>query len=148
MGGLALGSFAGGKIIDREYNPLAAYALLEAGIGIYCLLLPFLIDLGFPIFQWIYLNLGNSYTQTSLVRFSVCFALLIIPATFMGATLPVLSKFVSREENFIGKDVGTLYSINTFGAVVGAWASAFFFMRLFGVQATIGITAAVNISIS
>ena len=148
MGGLALGSFAGGKIIDREFNPLAAYALLEAGIGIYCLLLPFLIDLCFPIFQWIYLNLGNSYTQTSLVRFSVCFALLIIPATFMGATLPVLSKFVSREENFIGKDVGTLYSINTFGAVVGAWASAFLFMRLFGVKATIAITAALNISIS
>jgi len=148
MGGLALGSFAGGKIIDREFNPLAAYALLEAGIGIYCLLLPFLIDLCFPIFQWIYLNLGNSYTQTSLVRFSVCFALLIIPATFMGATLPILSKFVSREENFIGKDVGTLYSINTFGAVVGAWASAFLFMRLFGVKATIAITAALNISIS
>ena len=66
----------------------------------------------------------------------------------MGATLPILSKFVSREENFIGKDVGTLYSINTFGAVVGAWASAFFFMRLFGVKATIGIAAAVNISIA
>ena len=148
MGGLALGSFVGGKIIDREFNPLAAYALLEAGIGIYCLLLPFLIDLCFPIFQWIYLNLGNSYTQTSLVRFSVCFALLIIPATFMGATLPILSKFVSKEENFIGKDVGTLYSVNTFGAVLGAWASSFFFMRLFGVKATIGIIAAVNISIS
>ena len=40
MGGLALGSFVGGKVIDREYNPLAAYALLEAGIGIYCLFLP------------------------------------------------------------------------------------------------------------
>ena len=148
MGGLALGSFTGGKIIDREYNPLAAYAILEAGIGIYCLLLPFLIDLGLPLFQWIYLNLGNSYTQTSLVRFSVCFALLIIPATFMGATLPVLSKFVSREESFIGKDVGTLYSINTFGAVLGAWASAFIFMRMFGVKSTIGIAATGNISIA
>ena len=148
MGGLALGSYTGGKIIDREFNPLAAYAILEAGIGIYCLLLPFFIDLAFPLFQWIYLSLGDSYTQTSLVRFSVCFALLIIPATFMGATLPVLSKFVSREENFIGKDVGTLYSINTFGAVLGAWASAFIFMRLFGVQATTGIAAAVNISIA
>ena len=28
MGGLALGSFFGGKIIDRAFNPLAAYAIL------------------------------------------------------------------------------------------------------------------------
>lgn len=148
MGGLALGSFFGGKIIDRAFNPLAAYAILEAGIGIYCLLVPSLIDLAFPLFQWIYLHLGDSYTQASLVRFLVCCALLIIPATFMGATLPVLSKFVSRDENYIGKDVGTLYSINTFGAVFGAWASAFILMRLLGVLTTIGVAAAVNIGIA
>ena len=148
MGGLALGSFVGGKIIDRDFNPLAAYAILEAGIGIYCLLIPLFIELAFPLFQWIYMNLGDSYTQTSLVRFLVCGVLLIIPATFMGATLPVLSKLVSRDENFIGKDVGTLYSINTFGAVVGALASAFVFMRFLGVQATISVAAAANICIA
>jgi spermidine synthase len=148
MGGLALGSFVGGKIIDREFNPLTAYAILEAGIGIYCLFIPLFIKFAFPLFQWIYLNLGDSYTQTSLVRFLVCGGLLIIPATFMGATLPVLSKLVSRDENFIGKDVGTLYSINTFGAVVGALASAFVFMRFLGVQATISVAAAANICIA
>ena len=148
MGGLALGSFVGGKIIDRDFNPLAAYAILEAGIGIYCLLIPLFIELAFPLFQWIYMNLGDSYTQTSLVRFLVCGVLLIIPATFMGATLPVLSKLVSRDENFIGKDVGTLYSINTFGAVLGALASAFVFMRFLGVQATISVAASANICIA
>ena len=66
----------------------------------------------------------------------------------MGATLPVLSKFVSSDESYIGKDVGTLYSMNTFGAVVGAWASAFVFMRLLGVQTTIGVAAAANIGIA
>ena len=30
MGGLALGSYAGGKVIDRRFNPLTAYAFLEA----------------------------------------------------------------------------------------------------------------------
>jgi spermidine synthase len=148
MGGLALGSFVGGKLIDRKFNPLAAYALLEAGIGLYCLLIPSLIDFVFPVFKWIYLNWGDSYTQASLVRFLICVSILIVPATFMGATLPVLSKFVSRDEAQIGKDVGTLYSINTFGAVFGAWASAFIFMRLWGVQSTIWITALLNLAIS
>ena len=66
----------------------------------------------------------------------------------MGATLPVLSKFVSQDENYIGKDVGTLYSVNTFGAVVGAWSSAFIFMRLLGVQLTISAVALANIGIA
>ncbi|MBC8286117.1 MAG: fused MFS/spermidine synthase [Nitrospinae bacterium] len=148
MGGLALGSYAGGKLIDRKFNSLTAYAFLEAGIGLYCLLIPSLIDLAFPIFKWIYLNLGDSYTQASLARFLVCVAILILPATFMGATLPVLSKYISQDEAHIGKDVGTLYSINTFGAVFGAWASAFIFMRLWGVQSTIWMAALLNLAIS
>ena len=148
MGGLALGSYAGGKVIDRRFNPLAAYAFLELGIGLYCLIIPGLIDFAFPLFKWVYLNWGDSYTQASMIRFSICVAILIVPATFMGATLPVLSKFVSRDKAHIGKDVGTLYSINTFGAVFGAWASAFVFMRLWGVQSTIWMTALLNLAIS
>jgi spermidine synthase len=148
MGGLALGSYVGGKVIDRRFNPLAAYAVLEAGIGLYCLIIPSLIDVAFPLFKWVYLNWGDSYTQASIFRFIICVAILIIPATFMGATLPVLSKFVSRDETHIGKDVGTLYSVNTFGAVFGAWASAFIFMRLWGVQSTIWVTALLNLAIS
>ncbi len=148
MGGLALGSYAGGRLIDRKFNPLMAYAFLEAGIGLYCLLIPSLIELVFPVFQGVYLNWDNSYTQASLVKFLICVAILIVPATFMGATLPVLSKFVSRDEADIGKDVGTLYSINTFGAVFGAWASAFIFMRLWGIQSTIWMTALLNIAIA
>ena len=132
MGGLALGSYVGGKLIDRKFNPLNAYAFLEAGIGLYCLLIPSLIDLVFPVFKWIYLNFGDSYTQASLARFLVCVTILILPATFMGATLPVLSKYISKNELLIGKDVGTLYSINTFGAVFGAWASACIFQHLLG----------------
>ncbi|MFQ5444791.1 MAG: hypothetical protein ACE5EK_09260, partial [Nitrospinales bacterium] len=38
MGGLALGSFLGGRTIDRHRNPLIVYAVLEAAIGIYCIL--------------------------------------------------------------------------------------------------------------
>ena len=49
MGGLALGSYAGGKIIDRFFNPLALYALLEGAIGFYCLAIPGLIDWAFPL---------------------------------------------------------------------------------------------------
>ncbi len=148
MGGLAFGSYAGGKVIDKRFRPLTVYAFLELGIGLYCLIIPALIDFALPIFKWVYLNWGSSYTQASIVRFFICAAILIAPATLMGATLPVLSKFVSRDETRIGKDVGTLYAVNTLGAVVGAWSSAFIFMRLWGVQSTIWMTALLNLAIA
>src|SRR5262245_18443203 len=42
MAGLALGSALGGRYADRLKRPLAAYALLELGIGAYAVLAPLL----------------------------------------------------------------------------------------------------------
>ncbi|MGP0629488.1 fused MFS/spermidine synthase [Nitrospina sp. 32_T5] len=148
MAGLALGSYLGGRWVDRHGEPLVLYAVLEGIIGVFCFLIPYLIDLGLPLFQWIYSHFRDDYMLASLLRFGVCATILIVPASFMGATLPVLGKFVSDDEQGIGRDVGTLYAMNTFGAVVGAFASAFVFMRAFGISATIWIAAALNLTIA
>ena len=148
MGGLALGSFLGGRLVDRQSSPLKMYALLEAGIGIYCFLIPSLIDAAFPLFQWIYEQAGDSHMTASLYRFAVCAGILLMPTSMMGATLPVLGKFITRDERFIGRDVGTLYATNTFGAVLGAFCSGIVLIRLFGVQAANGIAAFMNIAIA
>ena len=43
MAGLALGAYLFGTIIDRRGRPLLTYGLLEAGTGVFCLLLPSLL---------------------------------------------------------------------------------------------------------
>ncbi|QPJ63140.1 MAG: tetratricopeptide repeat protein [Candidatus Nitronauta litoralis] len=148
MAGLALGSFFGGKWIDRHGNPLLVYAMLEAAIGLYCLAIPWLIDLALPLFKMIYAGFQSSYLESSFLRFLVCASILIIPTTLMGATLPVLGKFVSRNPEGIGRDVGTLYGLNTFGAVVGAYVSAYWLMRLLGISMTVYLAASINIGIA
>ena len=148
MGGLALGSFFGGRLIDRGGRPLLVYALLEGAIGIYCFLIPHFIDASLPFFQWIYSNFQQSYTLTSFSRFLVCGAILLVPASLMGATLPILGKFISGKPEVIGRDVGTLYAVNTFGAVAGALTSAFVFMKLYGVSTTIWIAAGLNLGLA
>ena len=148
MAGLALGSFFGGRLIDRGGRPLLIYALLEGAIGIYCFLIPHFIDASLPFFQWIYLNFQESYSLTSFFRFSVCGAILLVPASLMGATLPILGKFVSDDPKVIGRDVGTLYAVNTFGAVTGALVSAFVLMKTYGVTSTIWIAAGLNLGLA
>ena len=44
MGGLGLGSFLAGRIADRLKTPVKTYALTEAAIGIYALLVPMVVS--------------------------------------------------------------------------------------------------------
>ena len=148
MTGLALGSYFGGRLIDVRGNPLIVYAILEAAIGIYCFLVPHMIEAVLPILKWIYSNHQNDYASASMYRFLVSGAILLLPTSLMGATLPALSKLISTDTRVIGRDVGTLYAMNTFGAVFGALASVYIFMRHFGVDGTILFAASVNIGVA
>jgi spermidine synthase len=47
MGGLALGSWLAGRFADRIADRLRAYALAEAGVGLYALAVP-LVLAGYP----------------------------------------------------------------------------------------------------
>ena len=93
MGGLALGSFLGGRFLNRFKNPLRIYAILEAGIGVCALLLPLTIAATAPIFRFVYQALDPSFYTLGLLRFLVCGSILLVPATLMGATLQVLCRY-------------------------------------------------------
>ncbi len=99
--------------------------------------MPWLIQGAEPIYRWIYQNTHTSFYLFSLIRFVFAGAVLLIPATFMGATLPVLSRFFVRSLDRVGYPVGVLYSINTFGAVLGGAAAGFFLVPTLGVTLTI-----------
>ncbi len=91
--GLALGGFSFGRLIDRGARPLFVYALLEAGIGAFAFLMPLLFSGLEDLYVVISQRLGVSFYQLSLFRFALSFLVLLIPATLMGGTLPVIVKF-------------------------------------------------------
>src|SRR5688572_11787935 len=54
MGGLGLGSFLAGKVADRVRDPVRAYALAEAAIGSYALLVPLVIGHYPALNRWLW----------------------------------------------------------------------------------------------
>jgi len=145
MGGLALGSYYFGRRSSHVARPLRLYGLLEIGIGLYGLAVP-LIFAALPsvyhlFWRWFHL----SFFALSLVRFIFAAAVLIIPTALMGATLPVLSAYYARDIARIGLRVGALYSVNTFGAVLGAAATGFALIPLLGMSATTATAAGINL---
>ena len=149
MGGLALGSYYFGRKIDEStQSPLRLYALLEAGIGAFCLVWPLILTALGAIYVLIHRNVTSEFYTLSLIRFVLTFGVLLIPSTLMGGTLPVLTRFFVRRLEQLGTNIGMLYALNTFGAVVGTVAAGFFLIEALGIRWTLGIGIAINFGVA
>ena len=71
MAGLALGAFVAGRRLTRSrIAPLKIYGILEACIGIYALVVPFLFAALSPIYQKLWdAGLSDSFLFLSLAKF-------------------------------------------------------------------------------
>ena len=148
MGGLALGSYVAGRLIDRRGHPLKIYGILEGLIGLYCIAIPGIIAATQPLYRFLYQDVQTSFLLFSFLRFLICSGILLVPTTLMGATLPVLSKYFVRQADQLGWTIGKLYAINTFGAVIGAAGTGFALIPTLGVQRTLYAAVAINLAIA
>ena len=151
MGGLGLGSWLTGRLADRIRDRRRAYALAEAGVGIYALGVPWILRLYPSLNAALYRLLGDHMVALSLGRFVASALLLLVPTTLMGSTLPLLSRhFVGPDQKTtsIGATVGSLYALNTLGAVVGTFLGGFVLLPNVGVKATNYLAAGSNLTLA
>src|SRR5262245_41691688 len=119
MGGLALGSrLFGGWADNGRRSPLFGYALLEAAVGLYALLVPAIFTALRPAYIEL-ARLGLPFPVLTMGRAALAAAVLLVPTTLMGGTFPILVRFFVRSRADIGRAAGILYFINTAGALFG-----------------------------
>ncbi len=147
MSGIALGSYVLGKYADRSRKPLLLYALYEIGVGITAFIASFLLMRITPVYVWVHATFGESPLAFAIIRFFIAFALLIIPTVLMGATLPILSRVVVKRLTRIGQELGSLYAINTVGAVAGSLAAGFYLIGRLGLHGAIDVAVIGNLSV-
>ncbi len=151
MAGLALGSALGGRLSRRWKDLPTAYALAEAAIGLYALLVPVLLR-GLPsVHAGAHALFGDRPALLSLTRLVATALILLPPTTLMGATLPLLSRhFVTRAGDGIkvGRAVGALYAWNTLGAVLGTFVGGFVLLPSIGKHGTNLGAAMVNLALA
>jgi len=146
MCGLSLGSRIPTRFPAVFSASLKTYGLIEMGIGIFALSFPYLYS-GFRIpFAWIFNLVGPQNFVYNALTFLIAFIVLVIPTAFMGATLPLLSHYLISEPSHINRS-GTLYAINTAGAVFGILCSAFVLIPNLGLNATVHFGVLINLAI-
>ena len=150
MGGLGLGSYVAGRIIDRIEQPLALvklYGLLELLIGAYALLIPLLLIAFKPLQIVLYNALYDQFIVYNLLTLVVSAIILGPPVICMGATLPILCRFYVANLSHLGTHTGRLYGLNTVGAALGSLVCGFWLISLLGVSGTLVFAVAVNFMI-
>jgi spermidine synthase len=148
MAGLALGSFLAGRWVDRSRQPLAWYAGLEVGIGLAALLSLGLTQGLTPVYRGLYEVAGGSRAWLSAGQVLLALTVLLVPTALMGATLPTLCAHGVRRARAFGRCVGTLYALNTLGAVFGVLASGFVLLGEVGESRTIWVGVALNAAVA
>ncbi len=120
---LAAGYWIGGVIADRHPDARYMYGLIAAA-GVAVLILPWIKA---PVLQAC-LPLG--LRAGALVSAALLFGPSLV---LLGCVSPYLVKIAARAFENIGRTVGGLYALSTFGSVCGTALTGFFLVAYFGV---------------
>ncbi|MDH3206089.1 MAG: fused MFS/spermidine synthase [Gemmatimonadota bacterium] len=140
MGGMCIGSIGLSRVVSASRHPLAVYAALEAGIGVFGLLVLWLL----PHVGGLYTSIGGPGMVGIAIRALFCALFLLPPTIMMGATLPAISRWVETTPAGVSW-LGFFYGGNTFGAVAGCLLAGFYLLRLHDVA--IATYAAVSLNL-
>ena len=144
MAGMAIGNGVAARLAARVHRPLRVYAALELAIGACGLALVRWLPSLAPALADALRPLVDSPAALSAARLGAGFALLLVPAAAMGATLPVLIGALRARDPSFGGALGRLYGWNTLGAVVGALAGELLLVEWLGVHGTGAFAAGCN----
>ena len=139
MAGLGLGNLVGGYVADRlpRRTNLVLFIVAELGILIFGLL-----SKGF-FYDFLYTR-HPELAQSSWLLWIVLFCSLLWPTFFMGVSLPLLAKALTRDVREAAPTIGRLYGINTLGAAVGALITTWILVPRLGLEQTLKVGAALN----
>ncbi len=151
MGGLALGAAVAGRLAPRIRRPVLVYGMLELAIGLAALAVPVGVALATRLYVSVFGAQGAPADEGGLISalfyLGCSFAILLVPTSLMGATLPLLARHAVRREDEIGRRIAQLYAMNTAGAVAGTVLTAFVLLPTLGLSSTVWIAVGVNGSV-
>lgn len=142
FGGMAIGSAFGGRIADRVRRPLRLYGVLELILVVIVLLTPVTFRLLHEVYRGAYGSLEASPGLLALVRFGLALLALGPATVLMGATLPTLTRYLTRDAEHLSDAFGRLYAANTLGAIVGTIVAGFILIELVGLTGALVVGAA------
>ena len=143
MGGLAIGSFVAGKLVERVKRPLLGYAAVELGIGIGGIIYhPLYIWLTDYFYDSSYVA-GLSSRGAEIVKVILATGSTLPIAIAVGMTFPFIAAGLMRKS---GAEVSLpmLYFTNSLGSAIGILFTSYTLIPVLGNHATLCVAASIN----
>jgi spermidine synthase len=151
MGGLAAGSWLGGRVAGRRgaSSLLRAFALAEAAVAAAAFALPTLLSLADPWLRLAYAD-GEGGPGFAVARILVAITTLAVPTAAMGAGYPLLTRAVDllTPPGGRGRAAGALYAANTCGASAGALLAGYVLLPRLGTRGTTWVAAGLDLLVA
>jgi spermidine synthase len=146
LAGIALGSALHAAWLRGRRRPVLVFALLELLVGLGFLLSSLLFaDLRAISDAILGQSLVQSFGESVFAMFLRASLILMLPAVFLGATVPLATELCARGLDTVGGTVGRVYAVNTFGAILGSLAAAFLLIPTFGMQGSLIFLIGLNL---
>lgn len=147
MTGLAAGSILAGALLRRIRRPLLIFGVAEIVIALTALATPFQLEAAASLYERLHPALSDGVGVLTPARFVVSFLVLFVPTALMGLTLPVLSASRVVRGAAVGSRLGTLYAVNTLGAMAGAALTGFVLIGGIGMRRSFLLAASLNVAV-
>ncbi|MBW2714326.1 MAG: hypothetical protein JRC77_11325, partial [Deltaproteobacteria bacterium] len=153
LGGLSYGYTLFGRVshdltekAKQEGQPprlLFTYGCIEAAIGVWALLFPFLFKGVLALALWLpHTSPGISFALDVLLTI----VLIGPPTVLMGGTIPLLTQGLAHSLDDATKTHAYIYAFNTAGAFLGALTAGFFLVPWLGLKVSVMSMAWINLA--
>ncbi len=130
--GLALGSMFFGWLGDKIKNTLSLLLSTQIIAALLVLLISQLLGNSQLFFAKLIFTFKDNFALLNISKAVILFAFMITPTLCLGATFPLVGKIYTQSISRVGKSIGFAYSINTIGAVLGAFCAGFIIIPTLG----------------
>lgn len=133
MGGMGMGAYFAGRFSEKRKNLLLLYGITEGFVGIFGVMFHKLYIFTTDVTLDVFLPFLSDPFLITVVRWSLCAALILPQSILLGATFPLMTAGIIRKFPFShGKTIAGLYFVNSLGAAIGVLCNGFILIRQVG----------------
>ena len=148
ISGITLGSFLLSKLTIKDKHAFLTFGLAELGIAFALILsLPFYERLPFLFVKLsgTFIRKPENFISYQSAQFLVAFLVMLLPAVFLGLTLPLAGKLASGKLKLLGKDTGAVFAFNSAGNIIGAGLTGLVLIPILGLKRTMDLGILLNV---
>ncbi len=147
--GIALGSLAAARWVDRWRDRVTVLGAVQLGIGLSAIMIAPIHERIPALVHRIVATYEESYSLILALEFALVAAVTLVPTFLMGATFPLVTRAIAGEGEEAASATGRAYAANTVGTILGAFLGGFVLIRgdVLGVQNSIVLAAVLNAAV-